>query len=64
MQSVVFYVIDSWVVKGYMLKVLEVFYHRAARRVAEMTAQRTASGEWGWPLVSDAIETAGLCLIK
>ena len=43
-----------------MLNVLEVFHHRSARHIVGMMVQRTASGEWEWPAVADALETAGL----
>ena len=38
--------------------------YRVARRMTGMTVWRTRSGEWEWPPVAEALETAGLCLIK
>ena len=37
-QSVLLYVIDSWVVAAAMLKLLEGFHHRSFRRIMGMTA--------------------------
>ena len=49
-----------WVVTRAMLKVLEGFYHRAARRIMGMTAKHVADGEWEYPPEVVAIEAAGL----
>ena len=43
---VILYGSESWVVMGAMLKVLEGFHHRAARRIAGMTDRRAEDGEW------------------
>ena len=48
-QSVLLYGSEIWVVMGEMLKVLEGFHHRAARRITGMTAKRVAGGEWEYP---------------
>ena len=45
-QSVILYVTESWVATGKVLKVLEGFHHRAARRITGMTEKRGAGGEW------------------
>ena len=45
-QAVLLYVSESWVVTGAMLKLLEGFHHRAARRITGMTETRGAGGEW------------------
>ena len=37
---------DSWVVTGEIIKVLEGFHHKAARRITGMTDQRTTGREW------------------
>ena len=47
-------------VTGDMLKLIEGFHHREARRIAEMTAQRTNIREWGWNPVADVLETSGI----
>ena len=61
---VLFYGRKSWVVTGEILKVLEGFHHRAARRIMGMTAKRGAGGEWEYPMVVEAMETAGLYSIR
>ena len=43
-QSVILYGSEIWVVAGDMIKVLEGFHHRAARRITGMTAIRGAGG--------------------
>ena len=55
---------NNWVVMGSTLKVLEVLHHWAARWIVGMTAQNIMGGEWEFPTVPDALETARLCPIK
>ena len=43
-QTVLLYGSESWVVTVSMLKVMEVFHHRAARRIAVMMAWREEGG--------------------
>ena len=43
-----------------MLKVLEEIHHRAARWITRMMAKQGAGGEWGYPLVVDSMEAAGI----
>ena len=64
MQSVFLYKSPSWVVTGSMLKVLEGLHHRVARRIMGMTSRCKKSGEWEWPPVTEALETAVICPIK
>ena len=45
-QSVLLYGSEIWVVMGEMIKVLEGFYHRAARRITGVMATRGEGGEW------------------
>ena len=59
-QSVWLYGSDNWVVTGAMLKLLEGFHHRSERRIMGMTVLRMTSSEWEWPLVAEALETAGI----
>ena len=47
-----------------MLKVLEVFNYRVARRITGIMAQLTTGGEWDWYPVAEALETSGICPIK
>ena len=45
-QLVLLYGSESWAVTGEMLKVLEGFQHREARRITGMTSTRGVGGEW------------------
>ena len=58
-QSVLLYGSESWVVTGDIM-VLTAFHHRAARRITGMTAKRGAGGEWEYPAVEEAMDSAGL----
>ena len=62
-QSVLLYGRKSWVVTGYMLKVLEGFHHRATRQITGMKSKRGVGGEWYYPSVVEAMEAVGLHLI-
>ena len=57
-QSGLLYDSESWVVTWSMIKVIEGFHYRVARRITGMTARRTMTGEWEWPLVAEALETS------
>ena len=59
-QSVLLYRSESWEVTGDMLKILEGFHHRAARRITGMTAKHVADREWEYPPVAAALEATGL----
>ena len=59
-KSVLLYGSKSCVVTGYIIKVLTGFHHRAAQRIAEMTAKSGAGIEGEYPSVVDAMEVAGL----
>ena len=59
-QLVLLYGSKIWVVTGEILKVLEGFQHRAARRITGMSDKRGAGGEWEYPLVVEAMEAAGI----
>ena len=48
-QSVILYNSKSWVVTGEMIKVLEGFYHWAARRITGTAVKLGAGGEWEHP---------------
>ena len=43
-----------------MLKVLEGFHNRAARRITGMTTTRGAGGKWEYPPVVTAMEDTGI----
>ena len=57
---VLIYGSERCVVTGYMLKVLTVFHHRAAQRITGMTAKCGTGGEWDYPVVEEAMESAGI----
>ena len=64
LQLVLMYGSKSGVVTRAMLKVLEIFHHRLARRITGMIVRRTTIREWERPLVAEALETAELWTIK
>ena len=47
-------------VNGEMLKVLEGFHHQGAQRITGTTTKHGVGGEWEYPPVVEAMETAGL----
>ena len=53
-QSVLLYGSEIWVVTGGILKVLDGFHHREARRITGVTEKRGASGYWEYPPVVEA----------
>ena len=63
-QTVILYGIKSWVLTVKMLKVLEGFHHRAARRNVGITAWRMEDGEWDHPPVTNFLEGVGIWLVK
>ena len=54
----------SWVVMGDILKVLEVFHHRAVRRITGMTAKRGVGGKWEYPPVVADMDATRLHKIR
>ena len=59
-QLVLLYGSNSWVVMGEMLKVLTSFHHRLAQRITGMMTKGRTGGEWEYPYVEEAMESAGL----
>ena len=59
-QSVLLYGCDSWMVTGAVLKLIDLFHHRLARRITGMTSWRMASEEWEWSPVAEALDTYGI----
>ena len=53
-----------WVVMGAILKVLEGFHHWSAQQIAGMMGRRMDYRELLYPPVLDALEAAGIWLIK
>ena len=63
-QTVLLFDSNSCVVTLEMLKVVEELHHRLVWWIKGMMYRRADNGEWEYPLVDDAMESAGLCLIK
>ena len=63
-QTVLLYWSNSSVVMRAMLKVFEGVYHQVAQWIVGMTACHMYDGEWEYPPVADALETARLWPIK
>ena len=59
-QLVLLYGSESWMITGDMLKVLGGFHNWVSRSITGITARHTTSGEWEWPPVAEALETAGI----
>ena len=59
-QSVLLYGSKIWVVTREMIKFLTAFYHRAVRRITGIMEKRGAGGEWEYPSVYEAMDSAGL----
>ena len=59
-KSVLLYSSKRFLVTGEMLKVLTRFHKWAARYITGMTDKRGAGGDWYYPLVNEAMESAGL----
>lgn len=58
-QSVLLYGCEMWTFTPAMLRVLEGFHHRVARRISGKTARRV-NGRWVYPPIREALELAGL----
>ena len=63
-QLVLLYGREIWVVTDSMMMVLEVFYHKIARRIAEMTVGKGDGGEWEWVSVDASLEDTGIFTIR
>ena len=59
-QLVLLYGIESWVVTGEILKVLEGLYHQVAQRITGMRVKHRTGGKWEYPSVVEAMEAAGI----
>jgi Reverse transcriptase (RNA-dependent DNA polymerase) len=63
-QTVLLFGCESWTMTDAMWTVLRGFHHRAARRMANMMAYRTAGGKWVYPPIEEALKKAGLYNIE
>lgn len=59
-QSILLFGSETWTVTGAMLKVLDSFHHRIARRITGKMARRSPDGEWVYPPLQEALQEAGL----
>ena len=57
-KTVLFYGGCIWVVTKAMMKVLEGFHHRVARRISGRLARRVGEGGWDWSSVAETLEAA------
>ena len=62
-QSVLLYGCETWTITATMMKVLDRFHHRVARRISGMVA-RLVDGEWFYPPLEAAMEAVGLFPMK
>jgi len=64
-QSVLLYGSETWVVTPAVLKVLEGFHHRAARRLSgRQPRYLPREGSWFYPPIEEALEAAGMYTIE
>ncbi len=63
-QAVLLYGCETWVITPKLLKALEGFHHRMARRISNMMPKRQANGDWYYPPIDKALEKAGLWTMK
>ena len=59
-QSVLLYEIKSLVVTGDILNVLLSYHHQVTRRITGMSQKRWTGGDWEYPTVKEAMDSAGL----
>ena len=55
---------ETWVVTPRILKALEGFHHRAARRISRKMPRRRPDGSWHYPPLAGALRDAGLAPIS
>lgn len=62
-QSVLLYGSETWVVTPQMLKMLDGFHHRIARRITNKMPTRLGNDTWHYPPIQEALDDAGLYTI-
>jgi hypothetical protein len=62
-QAVLLYGCETWVVTPAMMRVLEGFHHKVARRISGKMARLTGTG-WYYPPIAEALDEAGLHPIR
>jgi hypothetical protein len=64
-QSVLLYGCETWVITSQVLRVLEGFHHRVARRLSGKRPYYLSRGnQWVYPPIGEALEAAGLYPIE
>jgi hypothetical protein len=59
-QAVLLYSCETWTLTSTMLKVLDAFHHRVARRITGRIPHKQADGTWHYPPLDKAMKEAGL----
>ena len=59
-QAILLYGCETWTLTNPMIKVLEGFHHKVARRISGKMPTLLPSGEWHYPPLAEALEEAGL----
>ena len=62
-QSILLFGSETWVISGRMMKALEGFHHRAARRITGKMPYREG-GEWIYPSMTAVLKEAGMYSMK
>ena len=62
--TVLIYGSEIWVVTGFILKVIDDFHNRVARRILGKIDQHAGGFGWEWPPVREALYVSGMCPIK
>ena len=63
-QAILLYGCESWTLTNPMIKALESFHHRVARRISGKMPKRLHDGSWTYPPLQDALQEARLYPIR
>ena len=63
-QAVLLYSCETWVITDAMLRVLDGFHHKAARRITGNMPQRLPDGQWYYRPIEEVLSEAGLYPIQ
>ena len=63
-QTVLLHGCETWTITDSVIKVLEGFHHRIARRISGETAFRVGDNQWECPPIEEALEEAGLWTMR
>jgi hypothetical protein len=59
-QALLLYGCETWTLTNPMIKTLESFHHKVARRTSGMMPKLLPNGEWHYPPLQRALDEAGL----